>query len=86
MRSARSAFMRAAKKESEIFDLIDDTFDYMDLESVPSDAENADNLHEAISCYLQYGEYDVDSLWHELIMGYHTNKAKESNHETTEES
>lgn len=70
MRGAKSAFMRAAKKEAEIFDLIDDTFGRMDLESIPSDAENAENLHEAISCYLQYGEYDLDLLWDELVDGY----------------
>lgn len=83
MRRTRSAFMRAAKKEAEIFDLIDDTFGRMDLEAIPSDAENAENLHEAISCYLQYGEYDLDLLWDELTMGYNTKSVEGGSNETT---
>lgn len=39
------------------------------LSDIPSNAENADNLEEAIHCYMQYGEYDPDLLWDELIMG-----------------
>ena len=37
--------------------------------NLPSNAENADNLEEAILCYMQYGEYDPDELWEELKMG-----------------
>ena len=39
------------------------------LSDIPSNAENADNLEEAIQCYIQYGECDPDLLWGELIMG-----------------
>lgn len=69
MRGTRNAFLSAQKKESEIFNLIDDTFGRIDLQHVPTEAENSENLHEAISCYLQYGEYDIDSIWNELIAG-----------------
>ena len=37
---------------------------YTDL--IQSDAENADNLQDAISCYIQYGEYSLDKLRQEI--------------------
>lgn len=37
-----------------------------DPSTIPSKAENAENLRDAISCYMQYGEYDVDSLIDEI--------------------
>jgi hypothetical protein len=37
-----------------------------DLSEYPSDGENASNLEEAIICYIDYGEYDIDSLIKEL--------------------
>lgn len=36
-----------------------------DLE-VPTDAENADTLEEAINCFVQYGEYNIDGILKEL--------------------
>lgn len=33
---------------------------------IQSDAENADNLQDAISCYIQYGEYSLDKLRQEI--------------------
>lgn len=36
-----------------------------DLE-VPTDAENADTLEEAINCFVQYSEYNIDGILKEL--------------------
>lgn len=38
----------------------------IDAETIETDAENADNLLEAISCYIQYGEYSVAGIMKEL--------------------
>lgn len=72
IRQVRNAYIRAKNKEDELYDLIDNEYHSLDLSDIPTNAENASNLHEAISCYLSYGEYDVDSLWEELQMGYNT--------------
>ena len=37
-----------------------------DTDLIQSDAENADNLQDAISCYIQYGEYSLDKLRQEI--------------------
>lgn len=76
MRKARNAFIRAKNEEDELYDLIDSEYNHLDLSHIPSNAENADNLYEAISCYLSYGEYNIDSLWEELQLGL--NKSNES--------
>ena len=62
MRKARNAFIRAKNEEDELYYLIDSEYNHLDLSHIPSNAENADNLYEAISCYLSYGEYNIDSL------------------------
>lgn len=76
MRKARNAFIRAQNKEDEIYRLIDSEYNNLDLSRIPSKAENADNLYEAISCYLSYGEYNIDLLWEELQFGL--NKSNET--------
>lgn len=38
----------------------------IDLSRFKTDAENANNLEEAIYCYIQYGEFDIDSLIEEI--------------------
>ena len=74
MRQARNAYIRARNKEDELYDLIDKEYNYLDLHNITTNAENADSLYEAISCYLSYGEYNIDSLWEELQMGVAQNK------------
>lgn len=76
MRKARNAFIRAQNKEDELYYLIDSEYNNLDLSHIPTKAENADNLYEAISCYLSYGEYNIDSLWEELQFGL--NKSNET--------
>ena len=41
----------------------------IDLDA-PSDAENADCLNDAVSCYVQYGEYGVANLIKEIRAQY----------------
>lgn len=45
---------------------IEETFPDLELCEIETDSYNAENLEQAIECYIQYGEYDTDSLWNEL--------------------
>ena len=38
----------------------------IDLSRLETKAENASNLEEATCCYIQYGEFDVDSIIEEI--------------------
>lgn len=33
---------------------------------LPTDAENADTVEDAICCYIQYGEYSPENIWKEI--------------------
>lgn len=67
----RNAHVKAESITNELFDKLEQDMGLrtLILSDIPSNAENADNLEEAIQCYMQYGEYDPDLLWDELIMG-----------------
>ena len=67
----RKAYIKAELITNELFDKLEQDMGLRTsiLSDIPSNAENADNLEEAIQCYMQYGEYDSDLLWDELIMG-----------------
>lgn len=45
---------------------IEEAFPDVELCEVDTNSFNAENLEQAIECYIQYGEYDIDSLWEEL--------------------
>ncbi|MFR3729988.1 hypothetical protein [Lacrimispora sp.] len=45
--------------KDELFDKIQDAFCLMD---VPYAGINADNLYDALSCYIDYGEGDIDDI------------------------
>lgn len=47
-----------------IYEALDDLG--IDSDNVKTGAENADNLRDAISCYVQYGEYSIDGLMKEI--------------------
>lgn len=49
-----------------VFNLISELNDNVDLEDIATGAENADNLEEAICCYIDYGEYTIDELIAEI--------------------
>lgn len=67
----RKAHIKADEITQELFNKLEEDIGLRSsvLSDIPSNAENADNLEEAIQCYIQYGEYDPDSLWEELLMG-----------------
>lgn len=59
MRKARKAEQRAEKVLRDIYQILESIG--VDLEA-PTSAENADNLGDAISCYIQYGEYSIEDI------------------------
>lgn len=64
----RRLIQKARKKSIELNDATQAVFDALsdvDL-CVPTDAENADDLEQAINCYIQYGEYSIDELLDEI--------------------
>lgn len=60
---ARKTGLRAGKAVREVFYMLDRMG--IDL-SLPTNAENADNLEDAILCYIQYGEYDLENIMREI--------------------
>ena len=71
LKKGRNAYIKADRITQELFDKLEDDMGLREiiLDDIPSNAENADNITDAICGYLQYGEYDADSLWNDLIMG-----------------
>jgi len=71
LQKGRNAYVKVNKITQELFDKLDEDMGLREsiLKDIPSNAENAENITEAIQCYMQFGEYDVDLLWEELIMG-----------------
>lgn len=68
LQRGRNANIKANEITQKLFDELENDMGFI-LDDIPSNAENADNIAEAICCYMQYGEYDADLLWEELIMG-----------------
>ena len=68
MNSARNSFVKAQEKEQKIFDELEESFPRLDLSKCITNAENADNVQEAIACFLQYGEYTPEEIWEEIKM------------------
>jgi hypothetical protein len=66
MNRARVAYIRAESIEQQIFEKLEEAFPKLHLDNYDTNAENADNIQEAISCYLQYGEYSVEEIWNEI--------------------
>lgn len=68
----RRLIQKAKKKSIELNDATQAVFDALsdvDL-CVPTDAENADDLEQAINCYIQYGEFSIDELLDEIKQQY----------------
>ena len=68
VRAAKRKAVAAQAAEDLVFNLLEDMC--IDAESVPTEAENADNLKEAISCYLNYGEYSLSKIMREVMGAY----------------
>lgn len=67
LRKARKAYERAQELENKVYIALGDMC--ID-EDAHSDAENAETLGDAVSCYLNYGEYDLKSLMREIKAQY----------------
>lgn len=68
LKDIRKLIQKARKKSIELNDATQEVFDALsDIDLyVPTDAENADDLEQAINCYIQYGEYSIDELLDEI--------------------
>jgi hypothetical protein len=67
IRKARKVDAAAEEASKAVFQALDDMC--IDIEA-PSAAENADSLGDAVSCYIQYGEYSLKSLLSEIKTQY----------------
>lgn len=63
--SARKKQVAAQNALGSVMEAIED-LGIIDLSRFETKAENASNLEEAICCYIQYGEFDVDSIIDEI--------------------
>ena len=68
LRRAKSAAEKAQAAEDIVMNMLDDMC--IDAEEVPTEAENADNLKEAVLCYLNYGEYSEAGILKEVAGAY----------------
>lgn len=66
-KKARKKNNEADKALQEVYQAIEDMC--IDLD-IPSNAENANTLEEAINCYVQYGEYNLKGLLKEIKEQY----------------
>lgn len=68
LKETKRKYEAAALAEQELFKILDDMG--IDAQEIETSAENADNLHEAITCYLSYNEYSVNGIMEELKDAY----------------
>lgn len=66
-RAKRKAEESCAAKQA-VFAALEDMC--IDPSEIPTSAENADNLEEAISCFIDYGEYSVAGIMREVRKAY----------------
>lgn len=67
LKKARQAYQKAETLQNAAFQALEDTC--IDI-GLPSAAENASTLNEAITCYLQYGEFGLKNLMREIRTQY----------------
>lgn len=67
LQKARKASKKADEELGKVYAILEDMC--IDLE-VPTNAENADNLEQAVNCYVQYGEYNLKGLVDEIMEQY----------------
>lgn len=58
--------MKAEEAQRKTTNLLSDSFPGTDFAEYETMAENADNLEEAINCYIQYGGYSIEGILDEL--------------------
>lgn len=59
---------KKAAATKAVFDALEDMC--IDPDEIPSAAENAENLEEAICCFIDYGEYSVSGIMREVRAAY----------------
>ena len=64
--AAREAYKWAQLLEESLFEELKTSFENIDLEDAKSSAENAENIKDAICCYLSYGEYSPGEIWNDI--------------------
>ena len=67
LQKARKACKNADEKLRDVYQMLDDMC--IDLDA-KTDAENVDNLEQAVNCYVQYGEYTLKGLVDEIMEQY----------------
>ena len=65
---ARRKALAAQIAESYVFNLLENMCG--DTSDVPTKAENADNLTDAVACFIDYGEYSLDGIMEEVKSTY----------------
>ena len=68
LKSARRKSVTAHEAQRLVFALLDDMC--IDADGTPSEAENAETLADAITCYLQYGEFSLSKIMREVRSAY----------------
>lgn len=68
LKSAKRKAEIAQSAEDFVFRLLEDM--RIDAELVHSNAENAENLKDAITCYLSYDEYSLAGIMREVRTAY----------------
>jgi hypothetical protein len=65
LKSARCCTEKAENLEREALRSISQILE-TPIDKVPTNAPNARNLEEAVTCYISYGEYDIINLMNEI--------------------
>lgn len=65
IKKAKEYADKSATHQQKAFKLLFE-FGIEDPDMIETYAENADNLQEAIACYISYGEYSLDKLMEEI--------------------
>lgn len=68
LEQARKKAVESAAATKAVFDALEDMC--IEPDEIPSAAENAENLEEAICCFIDYGEYSVSGIMREVSAAY----------------
>lgn len=67
IQKARTSYQKAETNQKLVYQILEDMC--VDLGAF-SEAENAGTLAEAVSCYIQYGEFGLNNLMREIKFQY----------------
>lgn len=68
LKRAKAAAEKAQAAERMVFKALEDMC--IEPSEIPTSAENAENLEEAIACFLEYDEYSVAGIMKEVREAY----------------